>query len=79
MSLRSPKKKRNHGSLASGWLALVLMLTTAGAALRTAPLRLPGAACGAGAGASRIEMVPVLPGTGPPRCSHSGFSVPTTK
>ena len=31
------------------------------------------------AGASRIEMVPVLPGTGPPRCSHSGFSVPTTK
>ena len=25
------------------------------------------------------RWVPVLPGTGPPRCSHSGFSVPTTK
>ena len=47
------KEELEPGSLLRGWRTalLVLMLTTAGDALRAAPLKLPAAGCPAGAGA----------------------------
>ncbi len=56
----SPKKNWNQGSLLRGWRTalLVLMLTTAGDALRAAPLKLPAAGCPAGAGGASIRATP---------------------
>jgi hypothetical protein len=78
----SPKKKRNHGSLAEGRspALLVLMLTTAWEALCAAPRKLPtggGAPTGVGASFREIPLdVAVVTGR---LLSHSGFIVMTTK
>lgn len=74
------QKNWNQGSLLRGWRTalLVLMLTTAGEALRAAALKLPAAGCEAGAmGASMTEIPARVLAT--PRSSQVGCSVATTK
>jgi len=76
----SPKKNWNHGSLLRGWRTalLVLMLTTAGAALRAAALKLPAAGCAEGEGGASMSAIPALLRVAPRR-SQSGCKVATTK
>jgi hypothetical protein len=57
---------------------LVLMLTTAGAALRAALLRLPGAGWVSVVAGASISAMPA-PERMAPRWSQSGCSVATTK
>ena len=58
----SPKKNWNQGSLARGWRTalLVLMLTTAGEALRAAGAKLPGATSPAGVDGACSSETPAL-------------------
>ena len=74
------KKNWNQGSLLRGWRTalLVLMLTTAGDALRAAPLKLPAAGCPAGAGGASIRATPAPERVAPWRI-QSGWRVATTK
>src|SRR3954466_457691 len=77
----SPKKKRNHGSLAEGRSAalLVLMLTTACEALRAALRKLPSGDEPLGALWTSRRAIPVLALVVGRGLSHSGLSVITTK